>query len=34
LRVCLELPLSEVAHRGYYPPLLFGELEVHCLSLK
>jgi len=28
LRVCLELSLSEVAHRGYHPPLLFGELEV------
>jgi len=34
LRVGLELPLSEVAHRHYHPPLLFGELEVHCLSLK
>src|ERR1019366_5968228 len=32
LRVCLELSLSEVAHRGYHPPLMFGELEVHCSS--
>jgi len=34
LRVCLELSLSEVAHRGHHPPLLFGELEVHYSSLK
>ena len=33
LRVCLELSLSELAHRFYHPPLLSGELEVHCLSL-
>ena len=34
LRVGLELSLSEVAHRGDHPPLLFGELEVHRLSLR
>jgi hypothetical protein len=33
LRVCLELSLCEVAHGGYHPPLLFGELKVHWLSL-
>jgi hypothetical protein len=33
LRVWLELFLSELAHRSYHPPLLFRELEVHCLSL-
>ena len=32
-RVGLELALSEFSHRGDHPPLLFGELEVHCLSL-
>jgi hypothetical protein len=33
LRVCLELPLRKIAHRFDHPPLLSGELEVHCLSL-
>ena len=32
LRVGPELSLSEVAHRGYHPSLLFGELEVHGMS--
>ena len=34
LRVGLELSLSKLAHRGDHPPLLFGELEVHRLSLQ
>jgi len=33
-RVGFEFALSEIAHRGDHPPLLFGELEVHGASLK
>ena len=33
LRVCLELSLSKLAYRDHHPSLLFGELEVHRLSL-